>query len=202
MATWILYLSASGIVPSDLLPAPVNLFTKRRAAIGYLDIILVCQGKKPRQTKSSYWLPGCYTCPPTGEVPSVLLPPPANRCTERRAPIGYLDIILVRQWEKSHKLCSLLQPTVVQKRELLLTTWILYLSASRRNSMSSAPSSSPPLYRKESYIDYLDVILVCQREKFHELCSLLQPTVVQKLELLLTTWMFGCYTCPPVGEVP
>ncbi len=100
--------------------------------------------------KSSYWLPGCYTCPPVGEVPWDLLPPPANRCTERRAAIGYLDVILVRQWEKSHEICSLLQPTIVQKEEQILATWMLYLSASGRSPMRSAPSSSQPLYRKKS----------------------------------------------------
>jgi hypothetical protein len=45
-------------------------------------------------------------------------------CTERRAAIGYqyLDIVLVRQWEKSHEICSFLQPTVVQKEEKVSTS--------------------------------------------------------------------------------
>jgi hypothetical protein len=62
-----------------------------------------------------------------GEVPSDLLPPPASCCTERRAAIGYLDIVLVRQWEKSHQIYSLLQPTVVQKEEKVSTSLQLHI---------------------------------------------------------------------------
>jgi hypothetical protein len=40
-----------------------------------------------------------------------------SRELRRRAAIGYLDVILVRQWEKFHEICSLLQPTVVQEEE-------------------------------------------------------------------------------------
>jgi hypothetical protein len=57
-----------------------------------------------------------------GEVLRDLLINLVNHCTERRAAIGYLDLILVRQWEKSYEICSLLQPAVVQKEQKVSTS--------------------------------------------------------------------------------
>jgi hypothetical protein len=98
---------------------------RQSAAIGYLDIVLVHQGKKPHQTKCSYstWI--------------LYLSTKGRSLIRQRAAIGYLDIVFVRQGKKPHQ-------------------------------------------TKSSYWLYLDIVLVRQWEKSHEICSLLQPTVVEE----------------------
>jgi hypothetical protein len=133
---------------SDLLPPPANPCTEGRAAIGYLDIVLVRQGKKPHQTKSSYWLPGYRTCPPREEASSdkeqlmaiigyrTCLPrEEASSDKEQLLAIRYLDIILVRQWEKSHEICFLLKPTVVEEEEQVSTNLQTHILHSRFEKM-------------------------------------------------------------------